>query len=630
MDKPLKLGKYTLTEQIGSGGFGTVYKATDSSGRIVAVKVLKPGWNDDPSAVDRFRREAHAAGQLFHSQIATITDFDEADGRLFLVMRYIEGISLDQLIKQKGRIEWQRTIQILEQVAAALDYAHQRGLIHRDIKPANILISEKDGAVLTDFGLVKAVDASGMSTTGVMLGTPAYIAPEIWEGKTPATPQTDIYSLACVAYEMLTGQVLFAGSSPPEIMNKHLQPTPPLPAKLPQGLPATMRNVLTQALQPNLEKRYPNVQTFLADLKKYDTSLKQETIAKIRSLAREAEGLIQHNELAKAHEILNKITELMPDAPVIAELGKKIETMTRLNGVYDEVIEDYQSAQEKARSILAENSIYPDHKHIFPALGLRSGKPAKIKPSPISSQKPEQTENLEPRWQEKTLPYLLIILGLISTVLWGLGFIGVVAGIGLLWHKNWARKTGVFFALLLEIVGFVVSAGTIVAVAISPIYESQLLIPPAISLVGCLIILLAFYLLKILNGQRLGNRIGVTLERPGGIWMIFGAYFVTIIGILPAILLFTRKTVSRRLAQGYALLLTLAVPILGFIAVQFMKVPFQYFNLSTGYWDYSYSPYIVGYIWTSILALFFIILTILAFRYFRSPKIRAYYQNEKA
>ena len=261
--KAKKLGRYTLGEQLGSGGFGTVYKAADSIGRAVAIKVLKPGWADDPGTIERFRREAQVAGELFHNRIATIIDFDEFEGRLFLVMRFIDGIPLDKFIKEKGRLGWTETLQILSEVAEGLDYAHQRGFIHRDIKPANILISEKEGAVLTDFGLVKAAENSGMSTSGVMLGTPHYIAPEIWAGK-QASPATDIYSLACVACEMLTGEVLFAGVSPPEIMTKHMLGAP----QVSQDLPASIRGALLHALERDPANRHLSASAFIADLKK--------------------------------------------------------------------------------------------------------------------------------------------------------------------------------------------------------------------------------------------------------------------------------------------------------------------------------------------------------------------------
>lgn len=618
VDKPIKLGKYTLGEQLGSGGFGTVYKATDPSGRTVAIKVLKPGWSDDPATVERFRRESQVAGELFHSRIATIIDSDEADGRLFLVMRYIDGVPLDQLIKEKGRIQWVQALQILEQVAEGLDYAHRRGLVHRDLKPGNIIVSEKDGAVLTDFGLVKAADVSGMSTSGVMLGTPQYIAPEIWAGK-PATPQTDIYSLACVAYEMLTGQVLFSGSTPPEVMSKHMQPAPPLPAKSPPGLPAALRSVIVQALQMNLTRRYPDVQAFLEDLKKQAASLKQEVAARAQGLAREAETLIQHNELALAREKLDQLNELAPDSLSLAVLEKKIESMTRLNGVYGEVVKQYQVAQEKARTILAENPVYPDAKGIFPGLGLRGGKP-------FSVSHPTQVENTELRWQEKTLPYLLIVLGLVglatSSWLGWIGLLGVIAGIGLFSRKKWGRRMGMVFASFLEVAGLATSVGFIIYMGTNRIISDYYVYVNVLaSLGGCLAMLLAIGFIHILGGKRMMAWMNESVTHPSGLWSIFMAYLATGIGILPAILILMRKPFARIGTQIYAILLIVALPIAGFIVAFEMSV-INVHNIIVNN--------IVGQLWTANAVIFFVILSSLAFRYLRSPEIRAYFENREA
>lgn len=273
-----KLGKYEILEQIGTGGFGTVYKAKDTIGRTVALKVLKPGWSEDASVIERFRREAQAAGSLFHPRIATILDFDEANGRLFLVIRYVDGLPLDKLIKEKGRLDWNEAVRILSQVAEGLEYAHAHGFVHRDVKPANILVSEKEGAVLTDFGLVKAAQSSGLSTSGVVLGTPNYIAPEIWEGK-EASPATDVYSLACVFFEMVTDTILFDGESTPQIMTKHVLKDPQFPEKWPQEVPEGLSIVLAKALNKEPAQRFAAVKDFYAAIARLETaSLPQEKV----------------------------------------------------------------------------------------------------------------------------------------------------------------------------------------------------------------------------------------------------------------------------------------------------------------------------------------------------------------
>jgi serine/threonine protein kinase len=259
---PTRLGKYTLIEQLGKGGFGTVYKATDPIGRTVAIKVLKAGWVDDPSVMARFRLEALAAGKLFHARIATILDFDEAEGQPFLVMRFVDGQSLDKLLAEKGALDWETAIHILKEVAEGLDFAHKHGFIHRDIKPANFLISKEEGAVLTDFGLAKAAEVSGLSSSEVLVGSPSYIAPEVWQGH-KASPATDIYSLACSFYEMITGNKLFTGDSSPQIMTRHVLEGPKFPPVWPRNIPTGVEGVLHKALMMEPGERYPNAMAFV-------------------------------------------------------------------------------------------------------------------------------------------------------------------------------------------------------------------------------------------------------------------------------------------------------------------------------------------------------------------------------
>jgi serine/threonine protein kinase len=276
--RPLtRLGHYQIIAQIGHGGFGTVYKALDSLGRTVAIKVLSPGWTNDPAAIERFRREAQSAGELFHSHIATIMDFHENEGRLYLVMRYVEGTSLDQILKERPPLPWDEALSIVQDIAGALDHAHLKGYIHRDVKPANILVSARDGAVLTDFGLVKAAQSSGLSTTGVILGTPNYIAPEIWQGQ-DVSPATDIYSLACVFYEMITGTKLFAGDSSPQVMTRHMLTGPQFPEKWPAGVPEGIESVLRKGLDKEPLERYKSSGEFVQALSQIASAQEPEIV----------------------------------------------------------------------------------------------------------------------------------------------------------------------------------------------------------------------------------------------------------------------------------------------------------------------------------------------------------------
>jgi predicted Ser/Thr protein kinase len=220
----MNLGKYEILNEIGKGGFGTVYRAKDTVlDREVALKVLKPAWLDDSRAVTMFYREARAAAKLAHPCIVTIFDMGEAEGRLYIAMELIDGEPLNARIKRVGGQPLADVLPVIADVASALEVAHKAGITHRDIKPSNILLRKVGRAVLTDFGLVRGGELATMATmssAGSAMGTPEYVAPEIWEGQ-GATSASDVYALACVAYEMLTGAVLFAGNSTPAVMRKH-------------------------------------------------------------------------------------------------------------------------------------------------------------------------------------------------------------------------------------------------------------------------------------------------------------------------------------------------------------------------------------------------------------------------
>jgi len=241
------LGKYQLEELIGRGTYAEVYRAVDTVlHRTVALKLLKGAFLSDEEAVARFLQEARTGANLIHPQIAWVWDLGELDGRYFLSMRYIEGQTLDRLLQNQGPLRPGEALNYLYQISDALIFAHSSGLVHRDIKPQNIMISQKDGAVLTDFGLVRAMEAGSIGTrTGSLMGTPAYIAPEIWRGQ-PASPAADQYSLGCVVVEMLTGVRLFGGPTPPAVMQQHLLEGPQLPGDWPDALIAVMQQVLAQ------------------------------------------------------------------------------------------------------------------------------------------------------------------------------------------------------------------------------------------------------------------------------------------------------------------------------------------------------------------------------------------------
>lgn len=264
MDR-VKLGKYELLEELGRGGFGMVYRARDTIlGRDVAVKVLHPQLMVDPAFIERFRNEARLVAGLEHPNLVTVYDLGESDGRAYLVMRYLPGGSLRQRLTQ-GPIPFDQALQILKQVSAGLGAAHTKGIIHRDIKPENILFTEDGQAVLSDFGLAKAlVDSSSSSSSNSGgVGTPFYRAPELWRGKPPASPATDQYALACVFTEMLTGVRLFAGDTPDEIITKHLVDGAALPSSWPSNAPHGVEKALSKALEKEPTNRYESVRALV-------------------------------------------------------------------------------------------------------------------------------------------------------------------------------------------------------------------------------------------------------------------------------------------------------------------------------------------------------------------------------
>jgi hypothetical protein len=290
------LGRYTIHAELGRGGFATVYRATDTVlERDVALKVLKPGWTDDAKAVERFMREAKQASRLKHANIVTIFDVGQAEGRLFIAMELVRGRSLQQIIAEDGPMAWSRMLTIMEQSATALDYAHKQGLIHRDIKPANIILDESEPgaavhAILTDFGLVRGAEQASLSmgSTGGLLGTPEYIAPEIWDGE-PATKATDIYALGCVAYFLLTGQILFGATTPVAVLKRHVE-GPVFPQQWPSGVPAGADAVLRRALAKDPTQRHASASQLAVDLQACEGQAAKEQAAQAQEAKRQEEA----------------------------------------------------------------------------------------------------------------------------------------------------------------------------------------------------------------------------------------------------------------------------------------------------------------------------------------------------
>ncbi|MDX6536349.1 MAG: hypothetical protein QOD37_690, partial [Gaiellales bacterium] len=252
-----EIAGYRIESLLGRGGMSVVYLAEHVRlGRKVAIKLLAPMLSADETYRDRFQRESQRAAELDHPNVVPIYDAGEADGQLFIAMRYVEGCDLKALINREGQLGIGRTLFILEQAADGLDAAHQHDLIHRDVKPANILIAEPSEHVfLTDFGVVKHTASKGLTRTGFFIGTVDYAAPEQIEGL-PVDARTDVYALGCVLYECLVGKAPFDRDAEITVMHAHLIDAPPVLTAARPDLPKALNRVLASALAKSKDDRF--------------------------------------------------------------------------------------------------------------------------------------------------------------------------------------------------------------------------------------------------------------------------------------------------------------------------------------------------------------------------------------
>ncbi|MBN2472712.1 MAG: serine/threonine protein kinase [Anaerolineae bacterium] len=278
-----RLGDYVLQELMGRGGMARVYQGLDENlGRLAAVKVLDSSAAalQDERIVDRFKLEARAIASFEHPNIITVYQYGAVDHLFFIAMKLVRGQTLARVLRDMRRQETtlptQRVLEIVRDVCAALDYAHARGIIHRDIKPSNILFDENanNRAILTDFGLAMDIGGDEPQTLGTAFGTPRYISPEQAVSSMQAVPQSDIYSLAVVVYEMLCGQVPFQDDSPMSIALYHITSTPPNPRKFNPAIPVEVEKVVLRALSKEPEDRYQTANAFYQALE--DAYIKAE------------------------------------------------------------------------------------------------------------------------------------------------------------------------------------------------------------------------------------------------------------------------------------------------------------------------------------------------------------------
>lgn len=261
-----RFGGYTIVEHLGKGGMGDVYKAVQSGlERVVALKILPSLLARSPEFSERFFTEAYAISRLQHQNIVTIYDYGDENGQKFIAMQYVQGTTLSKLIQNEKKLDYERIIAITKQICRGLKYAHQNEIVHRDIKSGNIMVEPGDKVFISDFGIAKVIDAPSITTTGMAMGTPEYMAPEQCEGGV-VDGQSDIYALGIIIYEMVTGRPPFLADTPLAVAYKQVHETPPLLGKKASNVPPRLELIVAKCLKKSKADRYQNADDLLKDL----------------------------------------------------------------------------------------------------------------------------------------------------------------------------------------------------------------------------------------------------------------------------------------------------------------------------------------------------------------------------
>ena len=312
-------GRYHITERIASGGMGEVYRAQDAVlAREVAIKVLHRSLASDQGFVDRFRREARAAATLNHPNIVTVFDWGAVDGVYYMVMEYVHGRSVREILNARGALAPGQAAAVLDQTLAALEHAHAKGIVHRDLKPENILITTEGVVKLTDLGLARAFADAKNTRAGSVTGTVQYLAPEQIRGE-PADPRSDLYSLGIVAYELLTDRIPFTGETPMAIAYKHLSDRVPAASAVVDGVPADFDAFIASATDPVRELRPESAAAMRADLASFSATLEKSRT--LSSLVGEVPRVVQDPHTPQAAP-----TAIAAD-PNLTQIGTHTQTI---------------------------------------------------------------------------------------------------------------------------------------------------------------------------------------------------------------------------------------------------------------------------------------------------------------
>ena len=331
--QPTKIGKYDIVRVIGRGGMGMVYQAVDPTiGRMVAIKKVTAVLSDDPDLLKRFYREAQSTGKLQHPNIVTLHDLGDQDGVPYLVMEYLEGDSLEKIIRERRQIVLAEKLNIIIQSCEGLAYAHHRQIIHRDVKPGNIVVLNDGGVKIVDFGIAQFGNER-YTRTGQVIGSLYYMSPEqIQDGDIDS--RSDIYSTGVVLFEFLTGSLPFQGRDPTSTLARILHEPPPPLSNFLSAYPAELDEIIRHALAKDRNVRYTSMEDFAFDLRTVQEKLSQELIA---NFLRSAETCIQGRDWDKAREHLRQVLNLDKQHRRANELLREVQVQIQRQQLSEQV-----------------------------------------------------------------------------------------------------------------------------------------------------------------------------------------------------------------------------------------------------------------------------------------------------
>ena len=322
--RPDRIGKYEITEVIGEGGMGAVYKATDPRiGRTVAIKVIKGDFADNPELLKRFYHEAQAVGNLQHPNIVVVYDLGEENGSPYLVMEYLNGVPLDKIISQRQSVPIVRKLGIVTEVLNALHYAHQRNIVHRDVKPANVMVL-KDHIKLLDFGIARQGDL-GQTKTNQLMGTMWYMSPEQLNGQI-VDGRSDVYSTGILLFEVLAYTLPFSTNDMTYVVKRLKGDAPPPLSTYLQSYPAELDEIIIRALALDREQRYSTAEEFAFELGRLQDRLKRDMVSHFVDQARES---IARSDLAKARDLLSEVVRLDTQNQTAKQLLYEIQQISQ-------------------------------------------------------------------------------------------------------------------------------------------------------------------------------------------------------------------------------------------------------------------------------------------------------------